>query len=433
MRKVTASTGLAMAIALSAVAVVLITSRAPKAHTVYATFASAINIVSGARVQVAGTQAGTVGAIDVRAGQAQVALKITDDRFWPLRRGTEAQIRWGGTVSYANRYIELTPSADGPSLPNGSHLPPANSLTPVELSQLFDTFDRPTRANLGKLIDETSHTFGPNGGALAAGLRAGAPALRETAQAVSRLSADPAAMRVLVSSAATTAQAIARRTPALRRLVRDYGATVTTIAAQSGDVRRTLAAMPSTLATLQTATTRLTPVLRRTQSLVTSLGPGARALRAIAPLVTTATHAVTEVAPKLDSALASVQKGGPAITKLLRQATPLARSLPATLDRTTPILACLRAFTPEIGSLGVLWSSLYENYDATGHHGRVDLSAYSFGDKTSNTPSQLVAQDPNLVDAWLPPPGFAAFQPWYIPECGVTADGVDATKDPYRP
>jgi len=37
---------------------------------------------------------------------------------------------------------------------------------------------------------------------------------------------------------------------------------------------------------------------------------------------------------------------------------------------------------------------------------------------------------PGLRYAFPFPPGYLAGQPWYLPECGITPDAFDASKDP---
>ena len=58
---------------------------------------------------------------------ARVELTIGDEA-WPLTQGTKMILRWGGTVSYANRYIALFPGPAGaPALADGADFPTRTS------------------------------------------------------------------------------------------------------------------------------------------------------------------------------------------------------------------------------------------------------------------------------------------------------------------
>src|SRR3712207_3284104 len=59
-------------------------------YTVKTRFQAATNVVKGNLVQVGGRKVGTVEEIELAPnGEAELTLKITDDRVTPLRTGTQ--------------------------------------------------------------------------------------------------------------------------------------------------------------------------------------------------------------------------------------------------------------------------------------------------------------------------------------------------------
>jgi phospholipid/cholesterol/gamma-HCH transport system substrate-binding protein len=77
-------------------------------YVVRARFANASRLVRGNLVQVAGVRVGSIDRIRLTDdGQAEVAMKIDDDAYRPLRRGTRAIIRQASLSGVANRYVDL--------------------------------------------------------------------------------------------------------------------------------------------------------------------------------------------------------------------------------------------------------------------------------------------------------------------------------------
>src|SRR5262249_58216741 len=117
--------------------------------------ADASQLVRGNLVQVAGVKVGSIAKIRLTGdGQAELAMKIDDAEYRPLRRGTRAIIRQASLSGVANRYVDL-------QLPPGDHtatIPPngvigqGETTTAVDLDQLFNTFDPKTRKALSGLI-----------------------------------------------------------------------------------------------------------------------------------------------------------------------------------------------------------------------------------------------------------------------------------------
>ncbi|MGI8506706.1 MAG: MlaD family protein [Solirubrobacteraceae bacterium] len=138
----------AIAVALVAVAVILLSGGST--YKVRAVFQNASQIVSGDLVEVAGNQIGTVSGLALTpGGQAQLTLNITNKAYEPLRQGTLATVREASLSGIANRYVELRlGSPNAPKIPNNGVIRASDTTSEVDLDELFNTLNGPTRKGL---------------------------------------------------------------------------------------------------------------------------------------------------------------------------------------------------------------------------------------------------------------------------------------------
>lgn len=400
-------------------------------RSVRASFPSAINVVAGAEVRVGGVKVGAVRDIELRDGRADVELGIDDDGAWPLRRGTTAAIRLGGTVSYANRYIELVPGpADAPALADGDRLAVRDASSPVEFDEVFQVFDPPTRTGLGRLIDTGEATFASREQELRSALRSAGPALSEVRGTFEALGGDAAALRTLLRTGAGVAGQLERREGALRSLVDDTAHTLSAVAAGGSDLRATLRALPGTLRAARGTLRDADGSLARLEPLLVDLRPGARELRRTAGPLQRAVGTLGVVAPDLRATLTRLRSGGGDIAGFLREAEPQLRRLRPVLERLQPMVGCLRAYSPELAGLFSTWGAFNTGYDATGRYAWLNGQALPFPNGAGLSSKAIADTFPTLRYSLVRPPGLNAGQPRLQPQCGVTADGQDPAKDP---
>src|SRR5690348_2200283 len=134
-------------------------------YTVHAVFQNASQIVKGNLVQVAGVPIGKVDSINLTPqGQADLTLHITRSGFAPLHEGTLATVREASLSGVANRYIDLRmPSGAPPAIPDGGTIGTDHTTSAVDLDQLFNTFDPPTRHALSGTIQGFARQYLGNG------------------------------------------------------------------------------------------------------------------------------------------------------------------------------------------------------------------------------------------------------------------------------
>ena len=149
----------ALVVVVAVVAVVLL--RGGNGTTYRLRFQNAGQLVKGDDVQVGGRRVGSVRDIALTDdNQAEIKIAVDDD-FAPLHEGTTATIRATSLSGIANRYIALTPGPNSrPQLADGATLLGTDTTTSiVDLDQLFNTLDPPTRKALQQFIQGNARWY----------------------------------------------------------------------------------------------------------------------------------------------------------------------------------------------------------------------------------------------------------------------------------
>lgn len=400
--------------------------------TLRAQFTSVVGVLPGQRVRLAGTQVGKVESVSYAEGRPVVELGINDDGAWPLPRGTTARIRYGATLSYGARIIDLDPGPrSAEPLPDGGILSTGDTVTPVEFDQVFNMFNRRTRRNLGALIANGAGTLRRRAGDLRRALADTPPGLGTSAAFMRELGADRAALSALVTSGHRVTRAVASRENDLRALLDSAAATFDEFADHNDDIRASLDRAPTTLRVTRSTLARLDTSLVELDALATDIAPGARELRRLAPVALRTSDVLDRVAPLAASTFRRARQSAPGITRLLDQGGPFLGEVRGVLDGLRPAFACLRPYGPEIaGTLGT-WAGFTKYYDDQNHHSHTFASTPPFGPGTSLTAEQIEDTYPGIDYGGLPrPPGYNASQPFFQPQCGVTPESLDPAQDP---
>src|SRR3712207_1437617 len=143
----------ALVAALAAVAVLLLGGTRDD-YRVVAVAQDAGQLVKGNLVKIGGVTAGELERIvlDDR-NRARLVLRIDEERFRPLHRGTTATIRATSLSSVAGRVVSLHPGPnDAPAIEDGGAIPAQDTQAVVELDQIVNTLDASTRAALQEVV-----------------------------------------------------------------------------------------------------------------------------------------------------------------------------------------------------------------------------------------------------------------------------------------
>ena len=270
----------AAAVVVAIVAVVLILFSGGSNYNVKAIFISASQIVSGDLVEASGNDIGTVSNVTLTPnGRAELTLNISNSNFIPLRQGTLARIREVSLSGIANRYVDLDLApATAPEIRNGGMIPATDTSSEVDIDELFDTLNGPTRQAIQNLIRGSAAQFKGESRAAQAALQYLNPAVASTSMLFAELNRNTASFTRFIVKSGDLVSDIAQRQADLSALVQHLSTTTEALASQHSALGESIQRLPgfmtladTTFANLRTSLTRLTPLVNATKPVAPKL------------------------------------------------------------------------------------------------------------------------------------------------------------------
>ena len=403
-------------------------------HQVSITVPDGTGLVAGQEIRSGGQRVGLLKSIEPadRGGAAKLTFTL-EDAAWPLRRGARFRERLGGTASYANRYIALTPGTPGAApYRDGASLPAHAFVGDVELDDITAAFTPPVRAGLKSLLVEGGAALRPAAPRLRAALTDGPAALAATHRALRDLRAGDDDLATLLSSVSRTVAAVHGADPGLGRLVSGAGTTFEAISAKARPLQRALDHAPETFGQLRLTLTHARSTLAAAGVLTRRIAPGVTQLRRIARPLDQVLATVRDVGPDANAALRAVHRATPSLNPLLQRATTVMPHVASIGKQATTELDCVRPYAPDIAGFASNWADFLSWGDGKDRFIRAQIQ------NLMPAPINAVGYDsataaklfPGLRYAFPRPPGDSAGQPWFQPQCGITKDAYDPAKDP---
>jgi len=413
---------------------VIATGSGGGSHHVYVTVPDATAAVSGQMIRASGVPAGSIGSITPaeHGHAARMELNI-DDSAWPLPSGTSMTLKWGGTASYSNGYVDLQRGAGGGEMvADGGDFPAGDFHVSTQFDSAMSAFDKPTRQSLRKVIDLGGVAFATARPSLAKALAQAPAALRQTTFVMNDLGENSATIHALVQATGAVVHAVNAANPTAADLVSNTATTLTALADEATNVQSTISTAPGTLATLRRTLVAADPTLSLASDVINQLGPGVEQARLIAAPLDTVLGTVRSVGPVAVKTLRTARAAAPDLSSLLSHVQSISPLVQSVAAQAAPTIGCIRPYTPEIMALGSSWADFSSFRD--GHDPFLRMTPKVLVPAPENaqlaTPAQLVATNPGLKYSFPVPPGYIAGQPWYQPQCGITPDVLNASKDP---
>jgi phospholipid/cholesterol/gamma-HCH transport system substrate-binding protein len=370
------------------VAIVLFTGGSD--YTVKVQFQNAGQLVKGNQVQVGGRPIGAVSKISLTDdGLAQIEIKL--DELKPLHEGTTAVIRSTSLSGIANRYVALSLGPQNArKIASGGYIRADKTTSPVDLDQLFNTLDAPTRKGLQDIIQGSAAQYKGKSVEANRSARYFNPALSTSSTLLRELVTDRVVFQRFVSDSANLVTDLADRRTELSQLVGNANATAAAIASENASLGRALDLLPDTMREANTTFVNLRATLDDLDVLVAESKPATRRLapflRVLRPLVRDARPTIRDLRQLVRSPGA-----GNDLTDLLLKAPKLAsltdtvfpRTVTA-LQKTQPVLEYARPYTPDFAGWLTKFGQSAAPYDANGHYARIQpiFNAFQF----NNTP-----------------------------------------------
>jgi phospholipid/cholesterol/gamma-HCH transport system substrate-binding protein len=296
-------------------------------YTVRVAVDSAKGVVAGKQqVRISGFPVGKITGSELVGGRPVLTLQL-DGQYAPLYRNAEVRLR--PKTPLDDLYLDVisrgTPSAG--ALGSGDTLPALRTIAPVDIGQVLDAFDTPTRARLKQLIDGTG--TGLNGNNLRAALIALAPFLNAAQRLTSELQVRSAETAQLIHNFRLLTDALNARDTQLHQLVSSGAQTVTQLAAEEQPLGQVIAELPPTLQQLLPAFSTLDTTANQLDPALDQLRPAARAMPSgLAALRTFSVQA--------QPALTALRKALPSLSALVTALAPTAAGLQRDFSLLTP-------------------------------------------------------------------------------------------------
>ncbi len=332
-------------------------------------------LVKGNQVLIGGSPEGSVDDISLTSDN-QAEVTITSDQ--QLHEGTTAVIRATSLSGVANHYISITPGPDNrPALEDGATLSGASTTTPVDLDQLFNTFNGPARKSLRQVIQGFAATYVGKGQQANRTYKYFAPGLRSTDRLLRELDRDQGVLTDFIVNSSRVFTAVADRSNDLSGLISNSNQALGAIASQNQAFDRTLQVLPGTLrqanttfVNLRAALDDLDPLVNTSKVATRDLDPFLRraqpVLHRAVPVFTDLRKVVT--LPGANNDLGDSIHALPILEPRAAEAFPEA----ANASRlAVPAFQFLRPYSPDLLNAFAKLGQVTAYYDANGHYARV--------------------------------------------------------------
>jgi phospholipid/cholesterol/gamma-HCH transport system substrate-binding protein len=261
-------------------------------YEVTAEFENAAQLVRGSQVVVAGTSVGSVSDIQLGDhGQALVTFSVSDP-YTPLHRGTTATIRSYSLSGVANRQVQLTLPPDnvaGAAIPSGGDLTTSETVSEVDLDQLFNTLNPKTIRNFKHVIQGFEVSYEGVGKQANTGYKYFNPFLSTSRRVFNELTLDQSAFERLIVDTSPLSGALAQRAPDISLLIHNANLMMGALGRQRVALASAVSKLPgfmreanTTFVNLRATLDDLDPLVNASKPVADRLGPFFHEFRAAA-------------------------------------------------------------------------------------------------------------------------------------------------------
>ena len=315
------------ALGIAVVAVIVILLSGGSTYRVNAIFQDANQLVPGNLVEVAGNAVGTVGSITLTPnGQAEIGLDINSSLYQPLHQGTHAIVRVASLSGIANRYVDLyLGPGTAPAIPSGGVLNTNNTTNAVDLDQLFNALNAPTRKGLQDVFQGSATQYANRGPQTQLAWQYLNPAIATSSMLFAELNRDTAKFTRFVVNSSNLVTDLASRQSDLSGLVSHLSTTFSALAGQQVALGQSVQRLAPFMRLANTTFVNLRNALGDLTSLINASRPVAPKLQKL--LVQLRPLAVDAV-PTIRNLANIISRPGPAndLIELNKIAVPLAQA-----------------------------------------------------------------------------------------------------------
>ena len=313
-------------------------------------FREAGQLAQEADVRISGVSVGRVKKITAnpKTGVSDVIVQV-NAQYAPITSDSRVMLRQKTLLG--ETYVEITPGdPQSAAVPDGGTLPVRNIRPTVELDEIIQTFDKPTRAAFAVWQQELAAASAGRGQDINDFFGQLPPLVDQATKLATILNEDEGDLTRLISNTGRVFSAISARSDQLRGLIVNTNRVFETTAQRNQQLAQTFVAFPtfqreSRLLLERTAlfAENTDPLINDLKPAAAQLGPTMEALDGFAPELSALMQAL---GPVQDASV----KGLPAIDSFLADATPFFGALSPALAQLNPLIQYLGAYPGELTS-----------------------------------------------------------------------------------
>jgi phospholipid/cholesterol/gamma-HCH transport system substrate-binding protein len=377
----------ALAVAVLVLAIVYFSGNGGHQYTLV--FQNAAQLVPDNQVLIGGSPVGSVESIELNEDNlAEVNVEVEQE----LHEGSTAIIRATSLSGVANHYVSISPGPNSnPSLDDGAKLGLAETTTPIDIDQFFNTFPPGVRKGLSDFIKGNAATFEGQGPAGNEAFKYFGPALNRTDAFIRELNADQRLFERFVVSSSKLTTTIAQRGESLSSAVSNADAAFDAIAAENVAFDRTLRRLPPFMRQANTTFVNLRAAIDDLEPFVETAKP---ATRNLAPFLAELRPVLSKFVPFTRNLRLTVARPGkgndsaellgvlPTVERLASSAFPHSEDA---ITAFQPNLNFARAYTPDLFNGFAKIGQVAGYYDGNGHYVRAATAAQNLFSYNSGT------------------------------------------------
>lgn len=405
----------------------------------------ASELTNGTEVHtIGGSLIGYVDSINparTRSGRPIAVLNLgLNKSVEPLPANSTWEVRLKSTIGL--KYLQLTPGNSRRMLPNGATVPISQTSEPVDLDQVLDMYNAPTRAGVVAATAGYGYGLAGRGGDINNAIHAFVPLVTDLGPVMRNLASPQTNLGGFFHGLESFMSAVAPVAPQQADL---YDNLATTFSALAGVavpyLQNWISQTPPTFQTVISQTPVIDPFLNDAKELFAELRPGFETLPESAPVLAQTFRIALRTLPptytgpsSLDAELTSLARElarygeNPTTQQGLDRLTLTASSLKSPLEFLAPVQASCNYITLALRN----FSSLLSDPVATGTRFRFNLVAIDDVPGAESVPSQRVftTPDTNPADSHGPlhvDPYPNTDSPGETPECSAGNEPYSAT------
>jgi phospholipid/cholesterol/gamma-HCH transport system substrate-binding protein len=319
---------------------------APQGYRLTAHFTEVGLLEPGADVRISGVSVGRVEAVANRGLDSLVTLQISP-QYAPVPSDTRAILRQKTLLGEA--YIELsTGDRAAPKLPDGGALPRSQVAPTQQLDQVMESFGPSAQHDLTQFLSGSAAAVAGQEPALNAAIGNLDPASSNFGAIMSTLSRQQGDVQNLIRSSAVVLGTLGQRSAALQTLIGAGDQVLSATAERNSELTATVNALPPFLARLRSSLRGLGTTLALAKPSLDALRPAIPLARpALSELVTLTGPAIRllhEAPTLLHDAIVAL----PAITSLDRALHPAFNALLPAVLQLTPVISYVGLYHQEL-------------------------------------------------------------------------------------